>query len=149
MQFDVASTCIGFLIGTFTGAAGGYFANKYTDARRKKEAAKENANKFAQVAAQMPELLQEMRQDLTEHPSVREFFVLLGGAVLGGTSSPSFQYRDAIHPGLMGKLHILENHGYLTDVTPKDCPKYRMTEEFVRLLREMPSPRPSKGETAG
>lgn len=113
-------------------------ANEQTEMRGQKEAAKAATAKFAQVAERMPELLQEMRQDLMGQPHVREFFVLLGGVTLGGTSSPSFEYRDSIHPSLMGKVHILENHGYLKNVTPKDCPKYRMTEEFVELLMKMP-----------
>ena len=134
MQFDVASTCIGFLLGTFTGAAGGYFNSKYTDARRKKEAAGLSKKKFAQVATQMPELMRRMQQDLTQEPLVRDFFVLSHPSHFGGSSTPAFRYSGDVYPGLHSMAQILENHGYVLDITPATLPKYRMTEEFVTLV---------------
>ena len=38
------------------------------------------------------------------------------------------------HDNLCGQIDILENQGYLTDVTPKNTPIYRMSEEFVRHI---------------
>lgn len=91
---------------------------------------------FAEIAEQMPELLAEMKRDLQteEGKFVREFFVLERSHCLGGSEKPRFIYYEDDHPNLRGKLDILENHGYVIDVTPKNAPIYRMTEEFVRQI---------------
>lgn len=91
---------------------------------------------FAEIAKQMPELIAEMKKDLEseEGKFVREFFVLERSHCLGGSEKPRFVYYEDDHDNLRGKLDILENSGYLVDVTPKNAPIYRMTEQFVRLV---------------
>ena len=54
--------------------------------------------------------------------------------VLGGTEKPRFVYYEEDHENLRGKIDILENHGYLTDVTTGNVPIYRMSEDFVQLV---------------
>jgi hypothetical protein len=91
---------------------------------------------FAEVARQMPELIAEMKTDLEQENGrfVREFFVLKKTHCLGGSDKPRFAYYEEDHSNLRGKLDLLEHHGYIHDVTPKNAPIYRMTEEFVRLV---------------
>jgi len=91
---------------------------------------------FARVKAQMPELIAEMKQDLEgkDGKYVREFFVMSRHHVLGGSEKPRFIYYEEDHDNLRGKLDILENEGFLLDVTPGNTPIYRMREEFVRLV---------------
>ncbi len=137
MAFDLMSTAIAFLVGTATGAAGGYFASKYTDRRREQEAAKKAKKQFLAIKKQMPQLLAEMSTDLAGegYADVREFFVLPNRKVcLGGSEKDRFIYYEEDHSNLRGKLDILENAGYIFDVTPKNTPIFRMTEEFVGLL---------------
>lgn len=92
---------------------------------------------FVEIAKQMPELIAEMKTDLQREDGkfVREFFVLPTKTTrLGGSEKPRFIYYESEHDNLRGKLDILENHGYLVDVTPKNAPIYRMSEDFVRLV---------------
>ena len=92
---------------------------------------------FEEIAKQMPELITEMRKDLhtEEGKFVREFFVLERSHCLGGSEKPRFVYYEDDHPNLRGKLDILENHRYVIDVTQKNVPIYRMTEEFIRQIQ--------------
>lgn len=93
---------------------------------------------FRQIKEQMPGLIAEMKKDLEEENGkfVREFFVMSRRHVLGGSEKPRFIYYEEDHDNLRGKIDILENHGYLADVTPGNTPIYRMSEEFVNLVRE-------------
>ena len=91
---------------------------------------------FLQVKGQMPALIAEMKKDLEGNQGkfVREFFVMSRRHVLGGSEKPRFIYYEEDHDNLRGKIDILENHGYVTDVTPGNTPMYRMSEEFVQLV---------------
>ena len=53
---------------------------------------------------------------------------------LGGSGKPRFIYYAEEHEDLHGKLTILENMEYLTDVTLKNTPIFRMSEWFVELV---------------
>ena len=65
---------------------------------------------------------------------MREFFVMSRRHVLGGSEKHRFIYYEEDHDNLRGKIDVLENLGYVADVTPGNTPIYRMTEEFVRLV---------------
>ncbi len=86
----------------------------------------------------MPALIAEMKKDLQGEDGkfVGEFFVMSRRHSLGGSEKPRFIYYEEDHENLRGKIDILENHGYLVDVTSKKVPIYRMNEEFVRLVLE-------------
>lgn len=137
MTKEIITYCITFLAGVFTGAAASYLGNKYTDRRREQETRKKKRSKFREVQQQMPELIAEMHKDLDnpELQCIREFFVSKREYILN-PGGPCFVYYENNHPNLQGKVHILENSGYVIDVTPGNAPKYRMTEEFVNLVLE-------------
>jgi hypothetical protein len=134
VQFDFVSTCAAFLLGTLTGAAGMYYGELFTDQRRKKEKARAERQAFDTVCQQMPDLIKEMRDDLTQKPHVREFFLLHEGSAFGIKNSDAFVYRASEKHPVRSWAKTLENHGYVQDVTPGNTPKYRMTEEFVGLI---------------
>ncbi len=137
VQFDIVSSIIGFLIGTATGAAGTYFAEKFTDQRRRGDFERRRKTEFLKIKKQMPELIAELKKDLSveENKFIREFFVLPNKRVLlGGSEKPRFIYYEDDHKSLRSKIDILENQGYLLDVTIKNAPIYRMNEEFVELV---------------
>jgi len=92
---EVTTHAITFLIGTATGAAGNYFAQKYTDKRRKKEAVVVEDSLFLELKARMPDLFEEMRTDLIndEYSEWREFFVIPKD-VMCNFSGNSFHYED-------------------------------------------------------
>lgn len=134
LGFDVLSVATGFLGGSIVGAAGGYGAALFTDRRRHKEAERQAKMAFLDTVKKLPDLMNEIKADLAREPSVREFFVLSKGARLGGSSIPRFEYESTDENGYANKVQILENMGYVIDVTPKNTPMYRMSEEFVSLV---------------
>ena len=138
MSFDVFSTAAGFLFGTAVGAAGGYFASKYTDRRRESEADHQAKKEFLSTKAKMPEFIKELKADLAKHPDIREFFVLQKGTRLGGSELPRFkyEYEQDGKDNLLSKMQILENMGYVMDVTPGNTPIFRITEGFFDLVKK-------------
>jgi hypothetical protein len=94
-----------------------------------------NEAAFLKVKASMPELIAEMKEDLSREGDevIREFFIVSKRWALT-VGDPSFIYYFEDHPNLQGKLHILENYGFVIDVTPGNAKKYRMTEEFIELI---------------
>ena len=129
---------IAFLVGTATGAAGAYFAEKFTDRRREKEGQRKEEERFLEVAAMMPDLVTEMRQDLSQHPNFRDFFVIDKGLQLWASKN-SFVYSECDGNDYLSKVRILEGHGYVIDITPKNAPMFRMTEPFVDAVRKWKS----------
>ena len=128
---------IAFLIGAFTGAAGKYLADKYTDRRRQMENRSAVYKSFIKLAEQMPELMKEMQDDLLnpEYNVIREFFVLPNSSTLFNAGGQKYlYYYENQHEDLIHKIKLLENNNFLADVTHTDTPKYRMTEEFVACL---------------
>lgn len=88
----------------------------------------------------MSTLMSEMRADLSAPGAefVREFFVLPNRRViLGGSSKPRFIYYEEGHQNLRGMLDVLEERGYVVNVTPlgNNALIYRMTEELLKYLR--------------
>lgn len=125
---------ITFVLGAFTGAAGKYLADKYTDKRRGKEKESGKRKIFLNLAEKMPNLIKKMREDLSkpECMVIREFYILTNDRVLFnyGGERCLFYYEDQ-HDNLRHKIKLLENNGFVYDVTHTNMPKYRMTEEFV------------------
>ena len=87
------------------------------------------------VKSSMPELIVEIKEDLAKEGNefIREFFIISKCWTLNAIDR-CFVYYFEDHENLQGKIHILENYGFVVDVTPKNTKKYRMTEEFVNLL---------------
>jgi hypothetical protein len=133
---EIASHAITFLLGTAVGAAGKYYADKYTDRRHRSEARKEEDKLFARLVREMPDLLEEMRGDVLSPVTSawREFFVIPKGAVLGSTGS-AFFYVDDGENAFLSKTKTLAEYGYVEDITPDNAPMFRMKEEFVDRLR--------------
>jgi hypothetical protein len=136
MTFFVA--LVAYLAGIATETARSYFSDMLTDRRRNLEAKSKEKEQFRDVVGQMPDLINEIKKDLNnpEQRLIREFFISKKSYSLNVGDSPSFVYYVDDHIGLQSKVHILENHGYVKDITPGNAPMYRMTEDFVRLLKE-------------
>jgi hypothetical protein len=129
---------ITFLAGTATGAAGSYFASKYTDKRREKEKKKKTISKFKKIKELMPDLIQEMKEDFNnpDLSSVREFVVLPNNRVLFNSTQKRFAYFEDQHKDLRGNISVLENNEFIFDVTPGNAPIFRITEEFWELVKK-------------
>ncbi|MBL7205670.1 MAG: hypothetical protein ISS63_15295 [Desulfobacteraceae bacterium] len=131
------SYLITFILGAFTGAAGKYLADKYTDKRRQNEGEAGKRKVFINLVQQMPDLIKEMQEDLSNPESmvIREFYILPNDQVLfnSGGEMCLFYYEDQ-YENLIHKIKLLENHGFIYDVTHTNTPKYRMHEEFVECV---------------
>lgn len=133
---DTLSTLIGFLIGTATGAAGQYFADKYTDQRREKQRDRNEARLWQDIEQRFPAVIAEMRSDFSsdENRHVRVFFVKESSTNLGFVSEPCFEYHTDKHLNLRAAVLHLEQHGFIADITPGNCPMYRVHEKLVDAL---------------
>ena len=111
--------------------------HKFPDQHQLHNVVSASEKKFKKVKNMMPELITEFKTDLSteDNKLIREFFVLPNKKVLlGGSEKPRLVYYEEEHKGLRNKIDILENQGFLIDVTPGNAPIYRMTEEFVELI---------------
>src|SRR5690606_18090963 len=133
---DIVSLAVGFLIGALTGAAGNYLADKYTDVRRDKKAAKKQADLWRDIERRFPAVIAEMREALSDEGSrhVRAFFVKDSRTTIGFLSEPCLEFHTDKHPDLQAAVLHLERHGLISDITPGNCPMYRVHEELVDWL---------------
>ena len=83
----------------------------------------------------MPSLMEEMAADLHANSSqlIREFVVMKRGMSFMNPYPRFFYYTDD-HPATQNAVRLLESHGFVVDVTPRNWPVYRMTERFVDLV---------------
>lgn len=110
-----------FVAGVATGALGTYLAHRALDKARKEDIRDEAAEKFERVRSQMPALITEMKEDLLRPKDqlTREFFILPHERVaMGRSSKPRFAYFESKHENLRGMVTVLENEGFVADVTP-------------------------------
>jgi hypothetical protein len=128
-----------FLGGTAVGAAGKYLADRFTDQRREQEAARKERRRFKELQTLMPDLFREMAKDLrNDADGLTREFVLLSSRVTAfdGRGKPRFAYFETEHPQQRSQIDLLRTEGYLEDATIQDIPIFRMSEHFVRLLKE-------------
>jgi hypothetical protein len=88
---------------------------------------------FKELEAIMPDILNEMREDLASKPLSREFVILKKGWCYWATGHELVYYFED-HPELENKLRILENNGLIKDITREKVSRYKLTEGFVRYL---------------
>jgi hypothetical protein len=149
-DYPVTTACISFVMGLIGGIAIKVISDRLTDSRRHGEAKARLRRGFEACRNEMPKLIEEMAQDLINGLKY-EFFIVDVRNVYGGFSQDCSLYatngaseRDYldetrqvwVHSNLPNKLKMLENHGFIVDVTADTAPHFRMTEEFVGLLRD-------------
>ena len=114
---------------------GGGVGVKFMGARLEENTRGRRQKEFNKVMAKMSDLIREMKQDLSKEGDqfTREFF-LLSRKWAFNPAGKCFVYYFEDHEELQGKVHVLENNGWVGDVTSGNTKKYRMTEEFVELV---------------
>jgi hypothetical protein len=91
--------------------------------------------RFDRIEQLMPELLLEMREDMTKNPLCREFILLPKGVSFWYPNDRTmFTYYNHDHPDIGSKLRILANYGLISDIRHNDVPRYAFREEFVEYL---------------
>jgi hypothetical protein len=92
----------------------------------------------ARIERLMPELLSQMREDLTRDPLEWEF-VLLDGRANYLPGGKEFEYRRDRHPRLDSQVRILKRLRLVEETTFTNVPRYGFTEEFVDYLTAAPA----------
>lgn len=85
----------------------------------------------------MPELIKEMQEKLTkpENDLIREFFILPNNRVAFNAGGKKYLfYFEEEHHNLLHKIKLLQDHGFVEDITHIKAPKYRMSEGYVGLI---------------
>lgn len=90
-------------------------------------------NIFRELEGIMPDLLEEMREDLTEKPLSREFVILEKGWSYWARGHELVYYFED-HPELENKLHILRNHELIKDITQGNVSRYIISEDLARYI---------------
>ncbi|MDX2451279.1 hypothetical protein [Desulfosarcina sp.] len=133
----IISHFIAFLIGALGGAFALYWGITYTKQRQQKEASSRLESNCKKVSYLMPKLIKEIKADIKNDESkvVREFVVLPTTKHSFSGSKGRFIYYEDQHKDLREHLHILEGSGFVLDVTSANTPAYRLTDEFIDLLK--------------
>ena len=87
------------------------------------------------IEADMPVLFAEMRADLKEYPLYREFILKPQNAIYNAGNNPVLSYFFEEHPDLRQKVRILENNGFVQDITYTNVDRFTMSEELVEYLK--------------
>lgn len=134
---DWISALIGFVIGAFTGATSTYYGEKFTDQRRRQESDRKSKEEWLDICQRFPTIILEMKEDVQkpEFVSVRRFFVKDSKSLVN-TDQPYFAYHTDEHPDLDAAVTYLVRLGYIEDITPGNCPLFRMHEHFIDQLRK-------------
>jgi hypothetical protein len=123
-----------FLVGAASGVLVSLASSSLNDLRRSRAQRRDDLKRFRTVRQQMPEWFDEIKTDLSAPGNrvLRDFYVLpSSGATFNGSG---LIYAEDHVSNLRANTAVLQNNGYLTDVTHSNVPAFRMSEEFVALL---------------
>ena len=96
---------------------------------------KDNRALLERIESEMPDLIAEMRNDLMEHPLHRDFILIGKRWHYSSREAVVLSYYFEDHRDLRQKVRILENHGFVTDITHTNVEKFTMSEELVDYLK--------------
>lgn len=82
----------------------------------------------------MPELIEEMRDDLRSKPFTREIIALSKSVSYNPGPIPFFNYFHEEHDELLAKLQICEHYGAIYSVRRNNVPRWNLTEDFAEYL---------------
>jgi hypothetical protein len=91
----------------------------------------------AKIEKLMPALLEEMREDLANHPTTREFIIMMRGWQYNSSpGKPVLVYYIDEHQDLEGKLQILMNMTLIREITYNNVRRFVFEEAFVDYLSQ-------------
>lgn len=88
---------------------------------------------FAKIERLMPALLEEMRADLRNNPTCREFIVMKSTWIYSSDGPYLVYYLDR-HEDLEGKLNVLSNLGLIQEITYNNVRRFVFEESLVDYL---------------
>lgn len=92
------------------------------------------ATPFQDLEKKAPKLIEEMRQDLSGQPLVREFVLLSRNLIYNPGSVPFFVYYYDDHDHLDSIMTIMQHYRAIYDIIYNNVPRFNFTEEFVVYL---------------
>lgn len=96
---------------------------------------KQSKSVFPSIEKLIPELLSDMKNDLSEYPFAREFVILSKNWVYNADpNNMVLAYYFENHSYLRNKLRILENHGLIYEITYNDVTRFVISEELAAYL---------------
>jgi len=96
-------------------------------------AGEDSDNKFAKLENSMPDMFNEMRNDLSAYPLSREFVILKKSWTYNAKGSELVYYFED-HLELENKLLILQNYGLIREITYNNVSRYVISEELASYL---------------
>jgi hypothetical protein len=119
------------------GAGGTHQAEQSADQQQRRQAERLDRDLMKELQAIMPQLLDEMRKDVSQpgNEAVREVFLAPTRGNSLWVEHQVFIYYESDHQELRNQVALLEAHGLLKDITEKHTPRFVMQERFVRLLK--------------
>jgi|GEM_PF-568737 len=84
----------------------------------------------------MPDVLEDLRKSLREYPIMRDIIWVRTRGIAYNWPTPHLRFSDDVDPGIRDKLNVLANQGLLKVHNPDEDFAYKMTEDFVRMLRK-------------
>lgn len=96
---------------------------------------KQSEEVFIKPENLIPELLEEIRNDLRENLFAREFIILSERWIYNSDpNNEILHYFFEKHSFLRNKLRILENYGLVCEITYNDVPRFVISEELATYL---------------
>jgi len=89
---------------------------------------------IAKIERLLPALLEEMREDLCNNPTTREFVLLKRWWVYNSGGRPYLTYYFDDHEDLEGKIQVLTNLGLVREITYNNVRRFVFEEELVDYL---------------
>jgi len=132
----VLSHALAVLSGIIIGVIGNFIATRLTKRSDQRDLKKSRKSKFEELREQMPGLISEMIKDLNDKEMglCREFVILPSNKVPFNTRKQYYGYFESDHQNLQSKVILLEQAGFIHDITDGNTPKYRFDDDFVKLL---------------
>jgi len=85
----------------------------------------------------MPDLINELIDDISEYPLLRELVLLKKGWIFNSGDRQILVYYYDDHPDLENKFKLLENNGLVTDITFNNAKRFVLSEQFVKILNDL------------
>ncbi len=96
----------------------------------------DNRAQLTKLDDELPELVAEMRDDLRESPFAREFILLKREwSYNGDPDNPVLVYYFNDHPHLRQKIRMLENYGFVQEISFNNIDRFQISEDLAGYLR--------------
>mgnify|MGYP000990332422 CR=1 FL=1 len=130
------SHIITFISGLSVGVLGNYFATRLADKAKNKDAIIKKKKSFEKIEMMMPELIKEMRDDISSEDmkKCKEFIILPTKGTVFNSNEPLFSYFESEHQYLRSNIRVLEENGFVIDITNTNTPRYQFDEDFLSML---------------